>query len=98
MDSILEREGSDLTIVATSVMVLEVKRAAEYLFTNGISVEIIDLHSISHPNKKIREMVRGNEESLGEKELRDNLLKIWDAYHRLSNEDDLLIKTIADKL
>jgi pyruvate dehydrogenase E1 component beta subunit len=53
MGSILEREGKDVTIVATSVMVLEAKRAAEYLSANGISVEIIDLHSISHPDKKM---------------------------------------------
>jgi hypothetical protein len=43
-------------------------------------------------------MVRGNEESNGEKELRDNLSKLWNAYHRLSNEDELLIKQIANKL
>jgi len=53
MGSILEREGKDVTIVATSVMVLEAKRAADYLSSNGISVEIIDLHSISHPDKKM---------------------------------------------
>jgi pyruvate/2-oxoglutarate/acetoin dehydrogenase E1 component len=53
MGSILEREGKDVTIVATSVMVLEAKRAADYLASNGISVEIIDLHSISHPDKKM---------------------------------------------
>jgi acetoin:2,6-dichlorophenolindophenol oxidoreductase subunit beta len=53
MGSILEREGKDVTIVATSVMVLEAKRTADYLASNGISVEIIDLHSISHPDKKM---------------------------------------------
>lgn len=53
MGSILEREGKDVTIVATSVMVLEAKRAADYLASNGLSVEIIDLHSISHPDKKM---------------------------------------------
>lgn len=46
----LEREGDDLTIVATSVMVLEAIRAADYLSRYGINVEIIDLHSISHPD------------------------------------------------
>jgi pyruvate dehydrogenase E1 component beta subunit len=49
--SILVREGSDVTLVATSVMVLEAKRAAAHLEKYGISVEIIDLHSISHPDK-----------------------------------------------
>ena len=49
--SILVRKGSDVTLVATSVMVLEAKRAATYLEGFGVSVEIIDLHSISHPDK-----------------------------------------------
>ena len=47
----LEKEGRDLTIIATSVMVLESKRAAIHLEKIGISVEIINLHSISHPDK-----------------------------------------------
>ena len=48
--SILERAGSDVTVVATSIMVVEAKRAARFLEDHGISIEIIDLHSISHPN------------------------------------------------
>jgi pyruvate dehydrogenase E1 component beta subunit len=44
------REGTDVTIVATSVMVLESKRAAAHLQALGVSAEVIDLHSISHPN------------------------------------------------
>ena len=66
------------------------REMAEWLFDDGILG--------SHPNKKIREMVRGNEESQGEKELRDSLTKLWNSYHRLSNEDELLIKQIANKL
>lgn len=49
----LEREGEDITIVATSVMVLEAKRAAKHLEDSGISAEIINLHSISHPDKEM---------------------------------------------
>lgn len=44
----LDQEGSDITVVATSVMVLEARRAADHLQKHGVSVEIIDLHSISH--------------------------------------------------
>lgn len=44
------RSGSDLTIISTSVMTLESKRAADFLGLHGINVEIIDLHSISHPD------------------------------------------------
>jgi pyruvate dehydrogenase E1 component beta subunit len=49
----LERIGTDITVVATSVMVLEVRRAADYLEQFGINVEIIDLNCISHPDKKM---------------------------------------------
>lgn len=49
----LEKEGTDITIIATSVMVLEAKRAAAHLSENGVSVEIINLHSISHPDKEM---------------------------------------------
>lgn len=49
----IEKLGTDVTVVATSVMVIEVKRAAEYLARNGVSIEIIDLHSISHPDKNM---------------------------------------------
>ena len=49
----LETQGSDITIIATSVMVLEAKRAASHLEKNGVSVEIINLHSISHPDKEM---------------------------------------------
>ena len=63
---------------------------AEWLYEDGI----LD----THPNPEIRKLIRGNEESQGEKELRDVLDKLWNAYHRLSNEDELLIKQIANKL
>ncbi len=45
--------GQDLTLIATSVMVLEAKRAAKHLEEQGISVELIDLHSISHPDRDL---------------------------------------------
>jgi hypothetical protein len=51
----------------------------------------------SHPNPEIRKIVRGNEESQGEKELRDNLTKLWNAYYRMTKEDEELIKKIVDR-
>lgn len=46
------RTGNDITIVATSIMVMEAIRAAEYLArTRGIDCEIIDLNCVSHPDK-----------------------------------------------
>ena len=47
----LEREGSDVTIVATSIMVLEALRASTYLSDFGIQCEVIDLHNISNPDR-----------------------------------------------
>ena len=41
-----------MTIVATSIMVLEARRAAKYLHdVAGIDCEIIDLHCVSHPDE-----------------------------------------------
>jgi pyruvate/2-oxoglutarate/acetoin dehydrogenase E1 component len=47
----LQREGSDVTIVATSIMVLEALRAATYLADFDIHCEVIDLHNISSPDR-----------------------------------------------
>jgi hypothetical protein len=51
----------------------------------------------SHPNPEIRKIVRGDEESQGEKELRDNLTKLWNSYYRMTKEDEELIKKITEK-
>lgn len=51
-DSKIIKEGKDVTIVATSIMVLEALRASDYLKTvSNIECEIIDLHSVSHFNE-----------------------------------------------
>jgi acetoin:2,6-dichlorophenolindophenol oxidoreductase subunit beta len=45
------RTGKDITLVATSIMVLEALRAAEHLSrVAGIECEIIDLNCVSHPD------------------------------------------------
>lgn len=82
------RDGSDVTVVATSVMVLEAKRAAEYLEDFGISIEIIDLHSISHPD---HEMILSSIRKTGKLLVADTS---WAAYgvsaeiNRIINESD----------
>lgn len=43
----LARDGKDITIVATSTMVLEALRTAEILETKNISAEVIDLRTIA---------------------------------------------------
>jgi len=63
---------------------------AEWLHEDGILG--------SHPNPEIRRLVRGDDESPGEAELRDNLLKLWNGHYRLSNEDEEIIRQIANKL
>ena len=51
----------------------------------------------SHPNPEIRKIVRGDEDSDGEKFLRDNLTKLWNSYYRMSNEDIELIEQLSKK-
>ena len=52
LGSIRRRRGNDVTIVATSIMVLEALRAAEHLANEaGIEADIIDLHCASHPDR-----------------------------------------------
>lgn len=45
------REGDAVTIVATSIMVLEAMRAADYLAGHGIECEVIDVHNVSDPDR-----------------------------------------------
>jgi len=48
------RSGRGVTIVATSIMVLEALRAAEHLArAGGIDCEVIDLNCVSHPDKAV---------------------------------------------
>jgi acetoin:2,6-dichlorophenolindophenol oxidoreductase subunit beta len=54
LTSHLVREGRDVTIVATSIMVLEALRCAEHLSqSSDINCEIIDLNCLSHPDKEL---------------------------------------------
>lgn len=63
---------------------------AEWLYDDGILQ--------SHSNPEIRKLVRSDEESPGEYELRNDLMKLWNGHFRLSNEDEEIIKQIANKL
>jgi acetoin:2,6-dichlorophenolindophenol oxidoreductase subunit beta len=68
-------EGKDITIVATSIMVVEAQRVAKYLLNEmGIQCEIIDLHSISHYNK---EMILNSVKKTGKLLVADTS---WQAY------------------
>jgi len=66
------------------------RNMAEWLHEDGVLE--------SHPNPEIRKIVGGNEESFGEKELRDHLTKIWNSYYQLSNEDCEIIKQLVNKI
>lgn len=66
------------------------EKMAEWLYEDGI----LD----KHPNPDIRSLIKGNEESFGEEQLRNNLTKLWNSCHRLSNEDEETIRKIANKL
>jgi pyruvate dehydrogenase E1 component beta subunit len=45
-EGVVRKEGKDITLAATSYMVVESMRASEYLRDEGIDVEVIDLRSI----------------------------------------------------
>ena len=63
---------------------------AEWLHDDGILE--------SHPNPEIRKVVRGDRESPGEKELRDNLTKLWNSYYLLTSEEEEIIKKLSSRL
>jgi hypothetical protein len=63
---------------------------AEWLYEDGILQ--------SHPNPEIRKLVRGDDESLGEYEFRNDLTKLWNGHYQLTIEDQEIIKQIANKL
>jgi len=66
------------------------QKMAEWLYDDDILYD--------HPNPNIRRAVRGEEESFGEGQLRDDLTKLWNNYYQLSNEDIEIIKIIANKI
>lgn len=53
LQSYVARQGSDITIVATSIMVLEALRAAKHLEAFGIQCEVIDLHCTSDITEEV---------------------------------------------
>ena len=63
---------------------------AEWLHEDGILE--------SHPNSEIRKLVRGDNESPGEYEFRNDLVKLWNGHYQLTIEDQEIIKKIANKL
>lgn len=71
----LVRAGRDVTIVATSIMVLEALRAAEHLQkTSRISCEVIDLNCVSRPDAG---MIAGSVRKTGRLVIADTS---WAAY------------------
>jgi hypothetical protein len=63
---------------------------AEWLYEDGILQ--------SRPNSEIRKLVRGDGESPGEYEYRNDLEKLWNGHYQLTIEDQEIIKRIANKL
>jgi pyruvate/2-oxoglutarate/acetoin dehydrogenase E1 component len=53
LTSRLVRAGKDVTIIATSSMVTDAQRAAEFAKEQGVETEIIDLHCVTHPDENM---------------------------------------------
>ncbi len=66
------------------------QKMAEWLLDDGILDD--------HPNHEIRKVIRGNNESPGEEQYRNDLTKLWKGFYQLSNEDIEIIKNIANKI
>lgn len=49
----LVREGADVTVIATGIMVIEAMNAAEELAKEGISVRVVDMHTIKPIDKEV---------------------------------------------
>ena len=62
---------------------------AQWLYEDGI----LDTHT----NPEIKKLVIGDMESQGEKELRDSLMKLWNNYYQLTNEEEELIKKLSNR-
>ena len=60
---ILVKDGTDVTIVATGIMVNEAMQAAEKLEAEGISVRIIDIHTIKPIDEEI--LIKAAKETRG---------------------------------
>lgn len=84
------RVDVDLDDVYSEMNREDKRTMAEWLYDDGTLG--------GHPNPEVRRLVRGEEESLGEFELRNDLSKLWNGHYRLSNEDEEIIKKIANKL
>jgi hypothetical protein len=80
----------DLDEVYNEMSRTDKRDMAEWLHEDGILG--------SHPNPEIRKLVRGDEESTLEFEFRNDLTKLWNGHYQLSNEDQEIIKQIANKL
>lgn len=62
---------------------------AEWLYEDGILGD--------HTNPKIRKMVRGDNESQGEKEFKDNLSKLWRSYYQMNDDELSKVEEISKK-
>ena len=80
----------DLDEVYNEMSRTDKRDMAEWLHEDGILG--------SHPNPEIRKIVRGDEESPGEFDFRNDLTKLWNGHYQLTIEDQEIIKQIANKL
>jgi hypothetical protein len=80
----------DLDNIYDEMDLYDKEKMAEWLMEDGILE--------NHPSQGIRLLIKGQEESFGEEQLRNDLTKLWNGYYQLSNEDIEIIKNIANKI
>jgi hypothetical protein len=62
---------------------------AQWLYEDGILSD--------HTNPEIRRLVRGDLESNGEKEFKDNLSKLWNSYYQMNDDELSKVEEISKK-
>jgi hypothetical protein len=80
----------DLDNIYDEMDLYDKEKMAEWLMEDGILE--------NHPSQGIRLLIKGQEESFDEEQLRNDLTKLWNNYYQLSNEDIEIIKNIANKI
>jgi hypothetical protein len=79
----------DLDDVYREMDLHDKRTIAEWLYDDGILQ--------SHTNPELRKVVRGDNESQGERELRDNLTKIWNSYYQMNDDELSKVEEISKK-
>lgn len=79
----------DLDDVYNEMSLSDKRNMAQWLYDDDVLS--------SHTNPAIRRLVRGDNESNGEKEFKDNLSKLWNSYYQMNDDELNKVEEISKK-